>query len=211
MGELLSLLLLGFVVSLDSFTVGLTYGMRKVTIPFKSLIIISTCTFLVLLLAMIIGTIIEQFISHEAAERLGGIILIGIGIWVLYQFFTSQKAKLEDQLDYKVIKFEIKSFAIIIKILKKPMEADFNRSGNINSMEALFLGLALSLDSFGAGVGAALIDLPPILFSIVITISCTIFVIAGIKIGKMLTNIEWMKNLTLLPGIALILIGIFKL
>lgn len=211
MGELLSLLLLGLAVSLDSFTVGLTYGMRKVTIPLKSLMIISTCTFLVLLLAMIIGTIIEQFISHEAAERLGGIILIGIGIWVLYQFFTSKRTKSEDQLDYKVIKFEIKSFAIIIKILKKPMEADFNRSGNINSMEALFLGLALSLDSFGAGIGAALIDLPPILFSIVITISCTIFVIAGIKMGKILTNVEWMKNLTLLPGIALILIGIFRL
>lgn len=210
MGDLLSLLLLGVAVSLDSFTVGLTYGMRKVTIPFKSLIIISSCTFLVLLLAMGIGTIIEQFISYEAAERLGGIILIGLGIWVLYQFFTSQKTKTEDSSDYKVIKFEIKSFSIIIKILKKPMEADFNRSGNINSLEALFLGLALSLDSFVAGVGAALIDLPPILFSIVITISCTIFVIAGINIGKILTNVKWVKNLTLLPGIVLILIGIFK-
>lgn len=209
MGDLLSLLLLGVAVSLDSFTVGLTYGMRKVTIPFKSLIIISSCTFLVLLLAMGIGTIIEQFISYEAAERLGGIILIGLGIWVLYQFFTSQ-TKTEDPSDYKVIKFEIKSFSIIIKILKKPMEADFNRSGNINSLEALFLGLALSLDSFVAGVGAALIDLPPILFSIVITISCTIFVIAGINIGKILTNVKWVKNLTLLPGIVLILIGIFK-
>lgn len=210
MGELLSLLLLGLAVSLDSFTVGLTYGMRKVTIPFKSLIIISTCTFLVLLLAMGIGTIIEQFISYDAAERLGGIILIGLGIWVLYQFVTSQKSNSEKQPDYKIIKFENKSFAIIIKILNKPMEADFNKSGNINSIEALFLGLALSLDSFVAGIGAALIDLPPILFCIIITISCTIFVIAGINIGKMLSNVKLIRNLTLLPGIVLILIGIFK-
>lgn len=211
MGELLSLLILGLAVSLDSFTVGLTYGLRKVTIPFKSLAIISSCTFVVLMIAMGIGTIIERFISHEAAETLGGLILIGIGIWVFYQFFTSQKANSENQSEYKIIKFEMKSFSIIIKILNKPMEADFNRSGNINSMEALFLGLALSLDSFGAGVGAALIDLPPILFSIIITISCTFFVIVGIKIGKLLTHVEWMKHLSILPGIALIIIGIFRL
>ncbi|MCH7322937.1 sporulation membrane protein YtaF [Solibacillus sp. MA9] len=211
MGELLSILLLGFALSLDSLTVGLTYGMRKVSIPFKSIFIISSTTFLVLLVAMGMGTIIEHFISYETEQRLGGIILIGIGIWVLYQFFTSKKTKTEDQSGSKVITFELKTFAIIIKILKKPVEADLDRSGNISSKEALFLGLALSLDSFGAGVSAALIDLPPILFSIIVTVSCTIFILAGISIGKLLSNVTWMKNLAVLPGIVLILLGIFKL
>ncbi len=198
-------------MSLDSFTVGLTYGMRNVTIPVKSFIIISSCTFVVLLLAMLLGSFIELFISYEAGERIGGIILIGIGIWVLYQFITSQRTAREPQTDYKVIEFEIKPLSIIIKILKKPMEADFDKSGKISGIEALFLGLALSLDSFGAGIGAALIDLPPILFSIVVTISSTIFVIAGLNIGKIFRSVAWMKNLTLLPGIALILIGLFKM
>lgn len=198
-------------MSLDSFTVGLTYGMRNVTIPVKSFIIISSCTFVVLLLAMLLGSFIELFISYEAGERIGGIILIGIGIWVLYQFITSQRTAREPQTDYKVIEFEIKPLSIIIKILKKPMEADFDKSGKISGIEALFLGLALSLDSFGAGIGAALIDLPPILFSIVVTISSTIFVIAGLNIGKIFRSVAWMKNLTLLPGIVLILIGLFKM
>lgn len=208
---MVALLILGFAVSLDSFTVGLTYGMRNVTIPVKSFIIISSCTFVVLLLAMLLGSFIELFISYEAGERIGGIILIGIGIWVLYQFITSQRTAREPQTDYKVIEFEIKPLSIIIKILKKPMEADFDKSGKISGIEALFLGLALSLDSFGAGIGAALIDLPPILFSIVVTISSTIFVIAGLNIGKIFRSVAWMKNLTLLPGIALILIGLFKM
>ncbi|WP_413366925.1 sporulation membrane protein YtaF [Lysinibacillus sp. 3P01SB] len=208
---MVALLILGFAVSLDSFTVGLTYGMRNVTIPVRSFIIISSCTFVVLLLAMLLGSFIELFISYEAGERIGGIILIGIGIWVLYQFITSQRTAREPQTDYKVIEFEIKPLSIIIKILKKPMEADFDKSGKISGIEALFLGLALSLDSFGAGIGAALIDLPPILFSIVVTISSTIFVIAGLNIGKIFRSVAWMKNLTLLPGIALILIGLFKM
>ena len=211
MSDLAALLLLGLAVSLDSFTVGLTYGMRKVSIPFKSFVIISSCTFLVLLLAMGLGSFIEVFMSYEAGERLGGIILVGIGIWVLYQFITSQSTADAPQTDCKIIEFEIKPFAIIIKILKKPMEADFDKSGRISGIEALFLGLALSLDSFGAGIGAALIDLPPVLFSIVVTISSTIFVIAGINIGKIFRSVAWMKNLTLIPALALILIGLLKM
>ncbi|BDH61772.1 sporulation membrane protein YtaF [Lysinibacillus sp. PLM2] len=211
MSDLLSLLLLGIAVSLDSFTVGLTYGMRKVTIPFKSFFIIFTCTFLVLLAAMGIGSIIELFISYEAAETVGGIILIAIGIWVIYQFITSQDTSEKGKGTIKIIDLEIKRLGLIIKILKKPTEADFDRSGRIGTLEALFLGLALSLDSFGAGIGAALIDLPPILFSIVVTVSSVIFVIAGINIGLIFKNMTWVKKLTFLPGLALILIGIFKI
>ncbi|MBD8025033.1 sporulation membrane protein YtaF [Ureibacillus sp. Re31] len=211
MGDLLSLMLLGFAVSLDSFTVGLTYGMRRVKIPFKSFMIIFSCTFIILLLAMGIGSVIELFISYEAAERVGGLILIVIGIWVLYQFITSNSNSKRRQSDMKVIQIEVKRLRLIIKILKKPSEADFDRSGSISSIEALFLGLALSLDSFGAGIGAALIDLPPILFSIVVTVSSVIFVIAGINIGLIFRNMNWMKKLSFLPGIALILIGLFKM
>lgn len=211
MNDLIALLLLAFAVSLDSFTVGLTYGMRKVTIPTRSLIIILFCTFFILMLAMGIGSIIELFISYDAAERLGGTILIGIGIWVLYQFLTSQKNTAVTGKDYKVIEFEIKPFSIIIKILKKPMEADFDKSGNISSIEAFFLGIALSLDAFGAGIGAALIDLPPILFPIAISISSMCFVLVGINIGKIIKNTRWMKSLTVLPGLALIALGLFKM
>lgn len=211
MNDLLSLLLLGIAVSLDSFTVGLTYGMRKVTIPVKSFVIIFACTFIVLLTAMGIGSIIELFISYEAAERVGGIILITIGIWVLYQFLTSQDTSEQRKSTIKIVDLEIKRLGLIIKILKKPTEADFDRSGTIGSTEALFLGLALSLDSFGAGIGAALIDLPPVLFSIVVTVSSVIFVIAGINIGLIFRNMNWVKKLTFLPGIALILIGLFKI
>lgn len=213
MSDLVTLLLLGLAVSLDSFTVGLTYGMRKITIPFKSMLIIFSCTFLLLLLAMGFGSFLELFISYEAGETLGGIILIGIGIWVLFQFFTSQlqQTSNEIQKDIKIIEFEIKSLSIVIKILKKPLEADFDKSGKISGKEAFFLGLALSLDSFGAGVGAALIDLPPILFSVVISIASALFIIAGINIGKLFRGVRWMRNLTFLPGIVLILIGIIKI
>ena len=208
MNDIVALVLLAFAVSLDSFTVGFTYGMRKVKIPPRSFFIILLCTFLILMLAMGIGSIIELFISYEAAEKLGGAILIGIGMWVIYQFFTSQNQSSEME---KVIELKIRPFSIIIKILKKPMEADFDKSGSISSIEALFLGIALSLDAFGAGIGAALIDLPPILFPFVITISSMCFVLVGIYMGKIMNNSRWMRSLSFLPGLALIALGLFKM
>lgn len=210
MSDFISLLLLGIAVSLDSFSVGLTYGMRNVSIPIKSIVIISSCTFFILLLAMGIGSIIEMYISYHTAEKIGGIVLIIIGIWVLIQFFTSNSDETK-QSKPKLIEFEIKSLGLIIKILKKPMEADIDKSGNINSIEAFLLGLALSLDSFGAGIGAALIDLPPILFSFIVTLSSALFVIAGINLGRVFRNLTWFNKFSFLSGIVLIVIGILKM
>ena len=53
--------------------------------------------------------------------------------------------------------WEIRSLGVVIHILKKPTRADFDRSGIITGLEALFLGVALSLDAFGAGIGAAML------------------------------------------------------
>lgn len=210
MSDIFSLLLLALAVSLDSFSVGLTYGLRRVSIPFKSILVISSCSFFVLMLAMGIGSFIEMYISYHAAERIGGIILIAIGIWVLLQFFTSNSDE-ENPGKPKIVEFEIKSLGLIIKILKKPMEADLDKSGTISIIEAFLLGLALSLDAFGAGIGAALIDLPPILFSLIVTFSSAFFVIAGLNIGRLFRNLWWFNKFSFLSGVVLILIGILRM
>ena len=53
----------------------------------------------------------------------------------------------------KVYRFEIRAFGFVVQILKTPTLADFDRSGRITGMEAFVLGVALSLDSLGAGIG----------------------------------------------------------
>ena len=49
----------------------------------------------------------------------------------------------------------------MIQILRKPTVADFDKSGTISAGEAL-LGIALSVDSFGAGIGASLLGMHPL-------------------------------------------------
>jgi len=67
--EWLAFVMLAVAVSIDSFSVGFTYGLRKLKLPFHSFVIIAICSAVFFLLAMSIGKVIEIFISPSSAEK----------------------------------------------------------------------------------------------------------------------------------------------
>jgi putative sporulation protein YtaF len=224
----ISLVILAFAVSLDGFGVGMMYGLRGIRIPLMSLSIICLCSGLVIFSSMGIGKVFLQWFHPETAKNIGAFILIGIGLWTLYQFFQQKgsedlKAPLqhaisdaeetdeESALRREVMTFELKRFGLVIQILRTPVMADQDRSGTISASEATFLGIALSLDAFGAGIGAALIGFTPWLTSSVIAAASGIFLYAGLRVGLRFTGMTWIRKLSVLPGCVLVLIGIMKL
>ncbi|UAL51269.1 MULTISPECIES: sporulation membrane protein YtaF [Metabacillus] len=206
-----SLFLLAFAVSLDSFSVGFTYGLRKMSMPFKSIVIIACCSAVTLLFAMGAGHLLTSFLPHSLTGKLGGMILIAIGAWVLYQFFRPVKEMTQEESEKTLLNLEIKSFGIVINILSRPTAADIDKSGTITGVEALLLGFALSLDAFGAGIGAALLGYSPILTSLLVAVMSSLFVAFGIKSGHLFSRFAWMDRLTFLPGVLLIILGVWKL
>ncbi|MDR7000891.1 sporulation membrane protein YtaF [Neobacillus niacini] len=211
MVQLFSLLLLALALSLDSFSVGFTYGLRKMVMPIKSVLIIASCAGLSLLLAVSIGHGLAKILSPSITAGLGGFILIALGAGVIYQYFRPEKEKEVQKQEKTIVNFEIRSLGLAINILKKPMSADFDQSGTITGIEALALGFALSLDSFGAGIGAAMLGFSPYYLAIAVAIMSPSFVLFGIKIGTFFHKYEWIQKFTFLPGVMLILIGIWKL
>ncbi|UQD52980.1 sporulation membrane protein YtaF [Bacillus methanolicus] len=211
MAQLISLLLLSFAVSLDSFSVGFTYGLKKMKIPFKSLAVLACCSVVTLLASMGIGHFFENLFKSEVTQSLGGIILIFLGGWVLIQFFLPEKNKDSLHSEKTIVNFEIKSLGIVINILRKPMSADFDRSGTITGIEAFMLGLALSLDAFGAGFGAAMLGYSPILLAVTVAVMSSLFMYLGINIGALFSNCIWIQKFTFIPGVLLIFIGIWKM
>lgn len=228
-----SLLVLAFALSLDSFGVGLTYGMRRLRIPWISVLIISLCSGLVILLSMHVGALFIHWFSDRAASILGALILIGIGVWAMIQFFKSQdgtssvEVKVEESFKQEssqeglqsspepqvqqILKIQLKRMGIIIQILRTPDAADIDRSGTISASEAAWLGAALSLDAFGAGIGAALLGYPPIWTALIIALFSGTFLQLGMRIGITFGQWRWLKRLSFLPGCLLIVIGIMKL
>ncbi|MEI5905497.1 sporulation membrane protein YtaF [Bacillus spongiae] len=203
----ISLLLLAFAVSLDSFSTGLTYGLRKMGMPLKSILIISFCSAGSLLAAMSLGQMLQNILSADWASRIGGLILVMLGLWVLYQFFQPEK---QVEQDGTILNVEIKSLGVVVQILKRPLSADIDRSGTITGIEALLLGVALSLDAFGAGIGAALLGFSPFFLAVCVVLMSFAFLSSGLKLGQLFSHLQWVQRVSFLPGIILIFIGILR-
>ena len=213
----LSLFLLALAVSLDSFSVGFTYGLRQMKIPFRSVLLIACCSAVTLLLAMLVGKGITVIVGPQFAESIGGSVLIILGMWALYQVWRSGKEQHGETTnsailhDQTLVKLEIRSLGLVIHILRRPMAADIDGSGTITGLEALLLGVALSLDAFGAGIGASMLGLPPWGLAATVAVMSSLFVVGGIVVGKRLSHAQWVNRCTILPGIVLIMLGLWKI
>ncbi|ASN04646.1 sporulation membrane protein YtaF [Virgibacillus necropolis] len=206
----MGLFLLVIAVSLDGFGVGVTYGIRKIRVPFFALIIIMLCSGIIVLVSMTVGTYLSTFIEPVIAEGLGGAILIAIGFYCLLNVV---RTKISDQ-SFMKNQNKIREANRMEKyktVLTKPQHADLDHSGSISAAEALLLGSALALDAFGAGIGAAMLGYSPIVTSILIALMSGLFVYSGIHAGIFLSTNKSMQKVTLLPPLFLIALGIFNI
>ncbi|CAM2963914.1 sporulation membrane protein YtaF [Paenibacillus sediminis] len=219
--HIISLVALAFALSLDSFGVGITYGLRKMKIPLISILIISACSGLIIYASMQLGVLLSNVISERAASSVGAVILIGMGCWSLFQLLTQREVSLEHPQtmdtefstsnDKTVFSLEIRKLGLVIQILRTPSAADVDRSGTISTVEAMWLGMALSLDAFGAGLGVALLGFQPLWTALTIALFSGMFIVLGMKMGFRVAKETWIRRFTALPSLLLILIGIIKL
>jgi putative sporulation protein YtaF len=209
--KFVSLLLLAFAVSLDSFGVGLTYGIRKIRIPIRSIVIITLCSAIMIVTSMQLGLGLVAVLPESVIHMLGPLILICVGCWTLWQILRNDDKEEKSNDDVTVFKFEIRVLGLVVQILKKPTAADVDRSGIISPIEAMFLGLALSLDAFGAGLGAAMVGFSPWVTALLIAIMSGLFLAVGLRFGRWAAHLKWIRTVLYLPGCLLIIIGLVKL
>lgn len=204
---LITTFLFAMALSLDSFGVGISYGLQKIKISVEALAVICGCSCLVLAVSMMIGQVLTQFVAVEIVKILGASLLIGLGA------FSFIKSLLEvfQKPDGSILELNINSLGIVIQVLKEPSSVDVDRSGVINGQEAFLLGIALAMDSFAAGIGAALLGLHIVLTSLCAGICAFLFLSIGERVGQHLGAIKSYQKLALLPGIILIAIGISRL
>ena len=202
-------ILLVLALSLDAFVASLAYGSRKIKIPFTSIIIINiVCTFL-LTVSIIGGSIIKKILPSNIAIIISFAILMLLGIYYLFEGVT--KAYLEKRID-KENKIKLKIFDVyfIVNIYIDETKADYNHSKDLDSKEAIYLAIALSLDSLAVGFGSSL---GSINYIHVISLSLIIGIFSiwiGLLIGEKIAK-KFKVNLSWLAGIILIILACLKL
>lgn len=222
MSGLLSLLLVSLAISMDSVSVGLTYGLRNMRMPFLSLVVVSGCSFAVVYGVMLVGSSLTYWLTPEIGKRVGAAVLIGMGLFTLWRLVSPRSAsEAEQDLSSPMappkqvepegaVLSQFRAFGLMIQILRDPSRADADRSGHIMGWEAVMLGLALSLDAFGAGISLTFLGYTPLVVSICIAVMSALLLALGLALGRRAGKSKWLSRLTWLPPILLICIGLAK-
>ena len=208
-------LLLAISSSIDSFGIGITYGIKNTNISYFGKIILFFIAFLISFISLSFGNIIINIFPSLFSKLLGSLVLILLGSFIIFQALNNkadQKIKEKSNNHEKVYSFFIEFLGITIKIIKNPISSDLDNSKTIDAREALFLGLALSLDSFGIGICGSLIGINLYIFPVLIAIFQLFFLSLGSLLGKKLYKSSYLPHniWSLISGFILIIIGILK-
>lgn len=208
--ELLTVILFGLAVSGDGFAAGIAYGIRKIRIPVLSLTVISLASALAVCFSMLCGRGITAVIPAEAAVKIGALLIVAIGVYLLLQAGREKINDLNNSEDEPILSLSIKPMGIIIQILREPARADFDHSGEISPREAFFLGLALAFDAMGAGIGIAMAGYN--IFYTVLAVGMLKFILVklGFAIGAYCHHNLIKSIASIVPGVIFISIGIIE-
>ncbi|MBS3886463.1 MAG: sporulation membrane protein YtaF [Dethiobacter sp.] len=205
----IAVLMLGIAVSLDGFGVGFAYGLRRLHIPPASLLVICASSAFSVFISMVAGMTIVQLFSLEVGSVLGSVLLIGVGVFLVWQ--SLQKADMMALPNSREEQINEKGFSYLSGMLREPHRADFDKSGVITGKEAMVLGIALAMDAFGAGFGAAMLGFAPLTTALGVGVIKMILITAGLQLGRRYAqNIsgEWAA---VFAGLVLIFLGVIHL
>jgi len=207
-----SLVLLAVAVSLDSLMVGLLYGLRGIRLPWGAAAIVSLATALLLAAAMGAGRALAAGLSPLLADRLGAAVLAGTGLWITRQTLRSRRGAAREASPplHRVWRLRLGSVGIVVEILREPAAADLDRSGHINPVEALLLGVALALDSAAAGLGAAMTGYSPVGLPVAAALATFALLTAGSRVARRLP-LRLGGRWAAVHGVLLTLLGLYRM
>lgn len=180
---ILFVLISAFLLSADSFLFGLTLGIKKIRLTAFSLLFITLTGLIILMAANFISTLISQ--NLEYGSYIGSFILIGTGIWLCSDTENSTK-----------------------NILSNPECSDFNNSKKIEFIEALIIGMVLSIDSSAVVIGWSENSL---ILTVFILIFQSLLLILGSILGKKCNKAFTGNTISIITGFIIVLIGLYRL
>lgn len=212
---LFNYLILAISVSIDSLGIGITYGLRNTRISKIANIILFIISIIITSLSIIIGNKITNIFPEYVTNFVGTMFLIFMGIWVIYQALKNKERNNNYQsLDNepKIYKIFIEFLGITIQIIRDPISSDLDNSKKIDWKEALYLGIALSIDSICVGICSSIIGYTSILFPVFVASFQLIFLGIGRLLGEKIASASNIpENIwSVLSGVLLICIGVSR-
>lgn len=206
---MLESLLLVLSLCVDALVASFAYGTTKIKIPVVSSIILTAISTLFLMVSIALGSLIQELIRDDLAHIICFIILFLLGFLRLFEGLLKNYLN-KKSLSPHNIEVTLFNFKLVLNVYADVTLADLDHSKSLSTKEALYLGIALSLDSLIVGFGAAL---APISFFDV-TLFSIIFNFLAIALGSFIGSKCAEKidiDLSWVSGLILIVLSLLKL
>lgn len=190
---MLSALFLAISTSIDSFGIGVTYGIKNTKISSIGKIILFIIALGSAYFSILCGDIIQQILPNYLSKIIGSLILIIIGIYI-----CKEALKINNNSS---------------NIFNNPISSDKDKSKIIDAKEAIFLSIALSLDSLCIGIGGSITDINLKFFPLLVATFQFIFLNLGSYIGIKINKLYILpENIwSIISGLILIIIGVIRM
>lgn len=223
-----SSLLFAVSASLDAFIVGITYGIRKIRITLPHNLLVSLITLAGTVLSICLGRFLSPLLTKGLAAIAGSAILIGMGAYYLMKFlFLSLRKRRRAEgcsdtsccpsqcSDMLLQTLQEKNYHVSEADISATEISDINAPAPVFCLltrrELLLMGIALSANNMGIGVGASIAGLP-LLSASVCTFFCSVcFLLLGNLLGKAKLLQTAGRYSEPLSGLLLIGLGIYEL
>lgn len=185
-----TIFILALTLSADDFSVGVAYGLYKIRLPFKKLVVMvlgsATSTYGIMLLGSFVFTSLPSYIT----SGLSAIVLGAIGCKMLY---TGWKGKDDNVKSVNEDSTTLSSLRVV------------------SFWETYLVGLGLGVDDFAQALGLSLAGFPVVLTVCTLEISEMIMILFGNFLALRGLSKKVSGKLSIIPGIILLLVAIYQI
>lgn len=190
----------------DSFFMSVAYGAERIKISWKATVIIAFCGTALLGISIAMARTLSSFLAPDVGKWISFFILIGLGLTHLFQAQVKRYVK---KHKHQPLIIKMKGISFVIDIFLDETQADQDRSKELSISEAVYLGIALSLDSLASGLayGIGVVHLGMLL-------SCSfgfgiLCIVLGSTLGKRLM-VRFRGDVSWLSGCLLMILALLR-
>jgi putative sporulation protein YtaF len=190
--------------NVDNIGARIAYSIRGIKITTVINLWISVITFVISALAAFSGTAMSDLFSKRLSSVVSMVLLTAIGVWMIVDPYIRRRRALVKEPD------EARRNNIL-NVFLNPEHADRDNSKHIDFKEATVLGIALSINNIGGGLGAGMIGLNSWLVGLFSAIISFLALWAGNYVTEFFVKWKLGNAATVTAGFILIAIGVEQL
>lgn len=192
--EILSAILFSIAANIDNIPIGISYGIKKIHIPFLNNIFISFITATFTFVSMYISKKLNYIINSNITNTISASILIILGIFPILKLIVKNKKENRGYGDNNKDNIETNS-----------------TNSNITMRESILIMFTLAINNIAIGVFAGITGVNIICTFFSSFIFGTLFLYFGNKLGKKIFRKLSDKYSVLISSLLLTLLGIIEL